>query len=98
MRLRVRIINTTPEPGHSMAATHTILRVWGGEFFSMIDPPEIYRALAGECQNIRTWPVLAGQRGQHQIMLSSPIIVYDYPEIADEDDNGRPWPIGSTLA
>ena len=27
---------------------------------------------------------LAGPRGQHQIMLSSPIIVYDYPEIADE--------------
>jgi hypothetical protein len=84
IRLRVRIVNTTPEPGHSMAATHTILRVSGGEFFSMIDPPEIYRALAAECKNIRTCPVLAGHRGQHQIMLSSPVIVYDYPEIADD--------------
>ena len=84
VRLHVRIVNTTPEPGHSMAAVHTILRVSGGEFFSMIDPPEIYRATANACQNIRTWPVLAGPRGQRQIMLSSPIIVYDYPEIADE--------------
>jgi len=84
LRVRVRIVNTTSESGHSMAATHTILGVSNGEFVSMIDPPEIYRATAGECQNIRTWPVLAGPRGQHQIVLSSPIIVYDYPEIADE--------------
>lgn len=84
IRVRVRIVNTTPPPGHSMAATHTILRVDRGEFLSMIDPPAIYRALAGECHNIRTCPVLAGERGQHRIMLSSPIIVYDYPEIADE--------------
>ena len=84
LRLHVRIVNTTPEGGHTMAAVHTILRVSGGEFFSMIDPPDIYRATADACQNIRTWPVLAGPRGQRQIMLSSPIIVYDYPEVADE--------------
>jgi hypothetical protein len=83
IRLRVRIVNTSPGPD-AMIATHTILRVSGGEFLSMIDPPAIYQALAGECKNIRTWPVLAGERGQHQTMLSSPIIVYDYPEIADE--------------
>ena len=84
VRLRVRIVNTSTEPGHNLVATHTILRVSGGEFLSMIDPPEIYRKLAEDCKNIRTWPVLAGERGQHQTMLSSPIIVYDYPEIADE--------------
>jgi hypothetical protein len=50
----------------------------------MIDPPEIYRATADACKNKGTWPVLAGPRGQRQTMLSSPIIVYDYPEIADE--------------
>jgi hydrogenase maturation protease len=30
------------------------------------------------------WPVLAGERGCHDVMLASPIILYDYPEIAGE--------------
>jgi hypothetical protein len=84
IRLRVRIVNLSNDPTCNMAATHTILRVSGGEFLSMIDPPAIYEKLAESCQNVRTWPVLAGERGQRQTMLSSPIIVYDYPEIADE--------------
>ena len=84
IRLCVRIVNTSAEPGHSLVAAHTILRVSGGTFLSMIDPPAIYEALAADCKNIRTWPVLAGARGQRQIMLSSPIIVDDYPEFADE--------------
>jgi hypothetical protein len=84
IKLRVRIVNLSTDPRHNMLATHTILRVSGGQFLSMIDPPEIYKALTESCRNVRTWPVLAGERGQRQIMLSSPIIVYDYPEIADE--------------
>lgn len=84
IRLRVRIVNMSSDPRETLVATHTILRVSGGTFLSMIDPPEIYKLLADSCRNIRTWPVLAGERGQRQTMLSSPIIVYDYPEIADE--------------
>ena len=84
IKLRVQIVNLSNDPTCNMVAAHTILRVSGGEFLSMIDPPAIYQKFAESCQNTRTWPVLAGARGQHQIMLSSPIIVYDYPEIADE--------------
>jgi len=36
------------------------------------------------CQNLRTWPVLVGDEGEHDAMLSSPIILYDYPQIAPE--------------
>ena len=35
-------------------------------------------------RNVGTWPVLAGEEGQHGTMLSAPIILYDYPQIAPE--------------
>jgi hypothetical protein len=82
--LRVRITNTTADAGSSLVSTHTIIRVTDGAFVSMIDPPDELRRQAAACRHQRTWPVLAGERGQHQVVLSSPIIVYDYPEIADE--------------
>ena len=30
------------------------------------------------------WPVLAGVEGQRDLILSAPIILYDYPQIAPE--------------
>ena len=36
------------------------------------------------CKNVGTWPVLVGEDGQRDAMLSSPIILYDYPKIAPE--------------
>jgi hydrogenase maturation protease len=33
---------------------------------------------------VGTWPVLVGEEGQRDTMLSSPIILYDYPQIAPE--------------
>ena len=36
------------------------------------------------CQNIGTWPILVGEEGQRDTMLSSPIILYDYPQVAPE--------------
>ena len=36
------------------------------------------------CQNLRTWPVMVGNKGERDAMLSSPIILYDYPQIAPE--------------
>ena len=68
----------------SLVSAHTILEVRGGEFVSLVDPPEAYRSFASECQNIGTWPVLVGEEGQRDTMLSSPIILYDYPQIAPE--------------
>ncbi|HJT88217.1 MAG TPA: hypothetical protein VJ732_10185, partial [Bryobacteraceae bacterium] len=69
---------------HSLLSTHTILTVRGGEFLSLMDPPEGYRAAAEACRNIGTWPVLAGAPGERDIMLSSPVILYDYPQVAPE--------------
>ena len=42
------------------------------------------RDFARPCQNVGTWPVLVGEEGQRDTMLSSPIILYDYPQIAPE--------------
>jgi hypothetical protein len=68
----------------SLVSAHTILEVSGGEFVSLVDPQDAYRAFTTACQNIGTWPVLVGQEGERDTMLSSPIILYDYPQIAPE--------------
>ena len=68
----------------SLVSTHAILRAPGGEFASLIDPPEELRKLSAECSNIGLWPVLAGDAALPDTMLASPIILYDYPQIAPE--------------
>ncbi len=68
----------------SFVSTHTILHVRQGEFISLLEPPKTLEAYAKACQNIRTWPVLVGNEGERDVMLSSPIILYDYPQIAPE--------------
>jgi len=68
----------------SLVSAHSILRAADGSFISSMDPPERYRTASQECHNIGTWPVLAGEEGQTDLMLSSPIILYDYPQIAPE--------------
>jgi hypothetical protein len=91
-RVTVRITNTTPWEGEdrestlkqTFVSTHTALEVEGGEFVSLIDPPEEFREAAQGCENIKTWPVLVGEEGERNRMLSAPIILYDYPQIAPE--------------
>jgi len=68
----------------SMVSVHSILHCEGGEFVSLLDPPAQYKAAAAGCQNAGAWPVLAGDAGQKNLMLCSPIILYDYPQIAPE--------------
>jgi hypothetical protein len=94
-RVKVRILNETPleamELGdreqilpHSCASTHTILAVEGGQFVSLLEPADEVRVAAESCKNIGTWPILAGKEGDRGIMLSSPIILYDYAQVAAE--------------
>jgi hypothetical protein len=88
-RVSVRVRNETAFEGgdataSSMLSTHTILSVCGGEFCSLIDPPDACREAAAGCHNVGTWPVLVGVEGEHDMMLSSPIILYDYPQVAPE--------------
>jgi hypothetical protein len=68
----------------SLLSAHTILSIDGGEFVSLMDPPASLQEIVAACKNIGTWPVLAGVEGQRDCLLSSPIILYDYPQIAPE--------------
>ena len=94
-KLSVHIENRTPETGEvtsrrdavlfqSFVSTHTILQVKQGSFISLLDPHEALQPLVKGCQNLRTWPVLVGNQGERNAMVSSPIILYDYPQIAPE--------------
>ncbi len=89
-RLTVKIMNTAPWNGEdrdntlrqTFVSTHAIFEVEDGEFISLMDPPEELAKLAEECENLKTWPVLAGEEGDRSTVLSSPIILYDYPKIS----------------
>jgi hydrogenase maturation protease len=94
-KISVRVRNTTPFEVtkdssrddallRSLASTHTVLGVQDGKFISVFSPPESLGHIASQCTNIGTWPVLVGEEGQCDTMLSSPIILYDYPQIAPE--------------
>lgn len=66
----------------SLVSTHTILGVEQGRFLSLLEPPPGLGDFAAECKNTGTWPVLVGNEGE--TVLSSPIILYDHPQIAPE--------------
>jgi hypothetical protein len=94
-KITLRILNLTPlgdAPGvsrdealkRSLVSTHAILSARGGEFISLLDPPESLRDMAGSCRNIGAYPVLVGAEGERDTILSAPIILYDYPQIAPE--------------
>jgi hypothetical protein len=68
----------------ALISAHAILRVAGGEFVSMTDPPEPHRHAVERCDNQGVWPVLAGEPGARDCMLVSPIILSDYPQVAPE--------------
>ena len=96
-KITVRIVNRSPLAAgclkdqeavllRTFASTHTVLRAAGGRFLSLIDPPAQRASFAADCRNIGTWPVLVGdeEKGEQDAMISSPIILYDYPKIAPE--------------
>jgi hypothetical protein len=94
LRLRVRVENRT-EPQvplrsrddglkYSLIAAHLLIGVTGGTFLSMTDPPEWAAGEVAACVNTGTWPVLAGPAECRDLMLSSPVILYDHPEVAPE--------------
>jgi hypothetical protein len=94
LRLRIRVENhTSPDEElasrddglrHALIAAHSLIGVAGGSFISMTDHPEWAAAEIAACANIATWPVLAGPAECRDLMLSSPVILYDHPEIAPE--------------
>jgi hypothetical protein len=94
LRLTVRLENLTVPAtplrnrdealAHALVAAHALIRVPGGMFISMTDPPEWASGEVAACVNIGTWPVLAGPPDCRDLVLSSPIILYDHAEVAPE--------------
>jgi hypothetical protein len=68
----------------SLLSAHTILTVDGGEFVSLLDPPESLNEAANACKNVGNFPVLVGSQGERDMLLCSPIVLYDWPQIAPE--------------
>ena len=93
-RLRLTLRNRTPSTARtraealagSLLAAHLVVSVRGGRFVSMIDPPEWATGYAGACENVGGFPVLVGEPGTRDTMLVSPIILYDYPQVAPESE------------
>ena len=67
---------------HSLVSAHTILGAENGEFLSLLEPPVGFEDSVAQCHNLGTWPVLATETAD--AILSSPIILYDHPQIAPE--------------
>jgi hypothetical protein len=87
-RITINITNTTPVKNAvtitrddvfslSFLSTHTILKTTG-EFISHQNPGE-WKSAIEKCFNINTWPILMDE--SNRTLLSSPIILYDYPRI-----------------
>jgi hypothetical protein len=94
-KITVRVMNTTPlRVGvsltraelleQSFVSTHALIHVPGGDFLSLVDPPQGIERLAAECRSSGLWPVLVGESDARDAMLASPIILYDYPRVAPD--------------
>ena len=94
-RLRVTVSNVTPVGAtdvagrdsalrHALLSTHVVLGAAGGGWLSLADPPADAVDLAAACVNTGLWPILVGAPGSDDIVLASPIILEDHPQVAPE--------------
>lgn len=67
----------------SFLSTHTILQINSGNFISLLEPKEAFENCTKTCENIGTFPVLVGDKKKQNSILSSPIILYDFPEVSE---------------
>ncbi len=92
VRLSVAVDNVDGEPADgkeqairsSFIGAHLLLAAEDAEFFSLLEPPDDACDAAAACEQRRCWPVLAGEPGRTDVVLASPIILYDYPEVAEQ--------------
>jgi len=94
VKLGVEVDNSTPWSAgratrdvglrHSLIAAHVMLAVDDGVFVSLLDPPEAAGDAASGCVNEGAFPVLIGGDSTSRVLLSSPIILYDNPQVAPE--------------
>lgn len=101
-RLRVRIENDSGLEGEDRAGAlksaflscHTLLAIDGaGLFISSMDVPQRNTSAVKSCANEHTWPVLVGEATRDPrygpMILSSPIILYDYPANAPQSEGDK---------
>ncbi len=94
LRLRVDVANTgarvtadeTAEAvvRRSFVGAHALLAVTGAAFCSLTDPPPDAADAATRCTQHRCWPALAGSPGDDDLVLASPIILGDHPQVAEQ--------------
>ena len=90
-RARIDVENDTPANAPSahdqqalaLLSAHVLAGVEGGTFASLIDPPAHLIPAALGCENDGAWPVLVGEDGTCDTLLFSPIILYDWPRVAE---------------
>ncbi|MEO6801919.1 MAG: hypothetical protein ABI197_01595 [Granulicella sp.] len=70
----------------SFVSAHMLLGITGGEFVSLLEPQESYIEAVAACTHSGVFPVLVGTQPERIMMLCSPIILYDYPQIAPESE------------
>ncbi|WP_069160119.1 hypothetical protein [Nocardia altamirensis] len=70
----------------SLIGAHVIVEVTDGQFISLLEPPDEAAAAVSRCARDRCFPVLAGPPGDRSLLLISPIILYDHPEIAEQSE------------
>lgn len=92
-RLRIDVVNDSAcAPGApreevlrtSMIAAHSVIAAHPGTFLSLTDYPQWAAPATKELVNEHTWPVLAGPEDRSDLLLSSPIILADHPQLAPE--------------
>jgi hypothetical protein len=67
---------------HSLVGMHTMVAVTSGKFISLLDPPDEATAATAQCHSDGSYPVLIGN--EDNVVLASPIILYDHPEVAEQ--------------
>jgi hypothetical protein len=70
--------------GAAFTSAHLMLALEHGSFVSLLEPPAALEVAIKDCKQGGVFPVLAGEPKDRTRMLCSPIILYDYPEVAPE--------------
>lgn len=90
-RVSLRVTNVGPSAcdkndaiARLLIGTHILAEVVGGQFVSLLEPAPAASGSVSRCTQHRCFPVLAGPPGSHDLLLISPIILYDHPEIAEQ--------------
>lgn len=67
----------------SFVSAHTVFEIENGEFISVIEPLKEFKDYSQMLDNINCFPVLVGDKNLRNCVLSAPIILYDFPETAE---------------